>query len=150
MNAQFLSSPKVRWVGGLYPWEFTAELVYRSPILRNLGLPRHEPGILRISAGYRTDYASVPRLPLIYWLTGGRAVLPSGVHDYLYDCWTNEISRKTADRVFFEAMSAAHDPKRWITRRAMFIGVRVGGWRGWRQDSTHKCLCCRGKGELRE
>lgn len=141
MNAQFLTQPETRWVSGDYPWALTAEVVYYSPILHKLGLPRHEPGILRIPATYRTDYASTPRIPGLYWLVGGRATLPAIAHDYLYDCWTGEIPRKVADRVFLEAMGAEHDPKHWLTRRLMYAGVRLGGWRGWRHDSTHKCPC---------
>lgn len=136
---RFITHPEVRWVGGRYPWELTEALVYYSPILRELGLPKHEPGVLRIPAGYRTDYASVPRLPVVYWWAGGRAVLPSIVHDHLYDCWTDQITRRVADKVFLEAMAAERDPKRWVTRRAMYAGVRLGGRRPWRTDSAHKC-----------
>ncbi|MYL22543.1 DUF1353 domain-containing protein [Halomonas alkaliantarctica] len=166
---RFHTLPHVRWAGGSYPWEITTALVYESDILRRLGLPKEDPGMLRIRAGYRTDYASVPRLPIIYWLTGGRAVMESIVHDYLYDCWTDQISRRTADRIFLEALrsrrplpAAVHAPwrerlrARWrILHHAaigitMYTGIRLGGWRGWRHDSTHKCLCCRGEGEQRK
>lgn len=144
MNAAFLTHPEVRWINGHYPWELTAELVYRSPILAELRLPKNEPGTLRIPARYCTDYASVPRLPVVYWWTGGRAVLPSVVHDYLYDCWPETISRKTADKIFLEAMTAERDPKRWVTRRAMYTGVRLGGRKPWRTNTMHKCPCRKG------
>ncbi|MGM0535554.1 MAG: DUF1353 domain-containing protein [Pseudomonadota bacterium] len=141
MNAQFLTRPQLRWVSGDYPWALTAELAYHSPVLAELGLPKHEPGVVRIPATYCTDFASTPRIPGLYWLVGGKATLPAIVHDHLYDCWTDEIPRKVADRVFLEAMAAARDPERWITRRIMYTGVRLGGGRPWRTDSTHKCPC---------
>jgi hypothetical protein len=139
VNARFLTRPELGWVDGRYPWALIDELVYVSPILAELGLPKHEPGVVRIAAGYCTDFASVPRLPIIYWWTGGRAVLPALVHDHLYDCWTDAIPRKVADRVFLEAMAAERDPERWITRRVMYTGVRLGGRRPWHTDTTHKC-----------
>jgi hypothetical protein len=126
---RFETLPAVSYVGGRYPWRLDADLIYHSDIIGRVVVP----------AGYRTDFASVPRLPVVYWWTGGRAVLPSIIHDHCYDCRTDEMSRRTADRVFLEAMKAKRDPKRAVTRWAMYQGVRLGGWRAWRRDSSDKC-----------
>lgn len=127
---RFETQPTITRVSGPYPWRLEADLIYHSDIVGRIVVP----------AGYCTDFASVPRLPLVYWWTGGRAVLPAIVHDYLYDCWTRRITRKEADRVFLEAMTSHRDPRRWVTRQAMYWGVRAGGWLSWRRDSTDKCV----------
>jgi hypothetical protein len=58
-----------------------------------------------IEKGFCFDFASVPRLPLAYWLTGNTAHLASLVHDYLYQ--HPEIEPKeTADAIFAEIMDA--------------------------------------------
>lgn len=78
---------------------------------------------ITVPAGYQTDLASVPRLPLVYWLCGGRANKPAVVHDYLYS--TGLVPRPVADAVFREAMAVVGVPTayRWL----MWAGVRVGG-----------------------
>lgn len=128
--ARFGTMPTVSYLGisHRYPWELQDDLVYHSDIL----------GKIRVPAGYCTDFASVPRLPLVYWLTGGRATLPAIIHDLLYDARPDGVSRRQADRAFLEAMTCRRDPKRWVTRRAMYMGVRVGGALAWRRDSSHK------------
>lgn len=58
-----------------------------------------------VEAGFEFDFASVPRLPFVYWLTGNTAQLASVVHDYLYA--HPEIEPKaTADDIFAEIMDA--------------------------------------------
>lgn len=76
-----------------------------------------------VPAGFRTDLASVPRLPLVYWLCGGRANKPATLHDFLYS--TGIVPRATADAVFREAMTVVGVPTvyRWL----MWAGVRAGG-----------------------
>ncbi len=127
--ARFATLPTLSWVGGDYPWRLDDDLIYVSDIL----------GLIRVPRGYCTDFASVPRLPLAYWMAGGRATLPSIVHDHLFDCWTDKIERKQADRVFLEAMKARQDPRRRALRYVMYAGVRCFGGPSWRRDSTHKC-----------
>lgn len=78
---------------------------------------------VRVPAGFRTDFASVPRLPLVYLATGGIAQAPAVVHDYLYQ--RGEVSRDVADGVFLEAMAAVGVS--WFRRLAMYWAVRVAG-----------------------
>ena len=81
-------------------------------------------GRVVVPAGFETDFASVPRLPVMYWLTGDTAHEAAVVHDYLYS--TGIVSRSTADAVFLEAMAAMNVPS-W-RRVAMWIAVRAFGW----------------------
>jgi len=76
---------------------------------------------------FETDFASVPRLPLVYDLFGDRAHYESVPHDYLY-CKNSKpvVSRETADKIFLEAMKVRG--KGWFVRSMMYAGVRVGGW----------------------
>lgn len=79
--------------------------------------------VITVPAQFRTDLASVPRLPVVYWLCGGRANKPAVVHDFLYS--TGEVPRHIADAVFLEAMAVVGVPL--IYRRLMWAGVRLGG-----------------------
>ena len=126
--ACFLNNPAVSWVGGRYPWRLEQPLVYKSDILGHIVVPE----------GYCTDFASVPRIPGVFALTGDRATLASIVHDYLYDARPDNVTRRQADRVFREAMRVARDPKTRTVRAIMYAGVRAGGWAAWRRDSRHK------------
>lgn len=94
-------------------WVLDSPLVYVSD---------HLGATVTVPAGFHTDLASVPRLPVIYMLFGNRARQASVVHDYLYG--SGEVSRKDADEVFYEAAVATGVPK-WAAK-AMWSGVRVG------------------------
>ncbi|ALK96968.1 hypothetical protein AB595_04660 [Massilia sp. WF1] len=77
--------------------------------------------------GFRTDLASVPRIPLVYDLCGDTASLAAIVHDYLYS--THLVDRATADAVLREASAVTGVPawRRWL----MWAGVRLGGGSHW-------------------
>lgn len=84
--------------------------------------------VITVPAGFRTDFASVPR---VLWtivppvgLYGKAAV----VHDYLYIL--QDRTRLEADRIFLEAMEVLGVPK--IQRTLMYQAVRLGGGGGWR------------------
>ena len=70
--------PQVRWVGGKRPWRLETECIYLSDLPE---IREAYSGVIEIPQGYQTDLASVPRIPLAYWRTGGKAVLPAIVHD---------------------------------------------------------------------
>ncbi len=89
-------------------------------------------GIVEVPAGFVTDFASVPRLPLVFLLTGDTAHAPAVVHDWLYR--TQTTSRAFADAVFREAMGVGPraEPawRRWI----MWAALRAFGWVAWRAN----------------
>jgi hypothetical protein len=96
---------------------------------------RSEEGDITVPAGFRTDFDSVPRLPLAYWLTKGRTLRGAVIHDWLYSCQqidSKPISRAKADSVFLQAMS---DEGAGPTRYAIWLGVRIGGLGIWRRHS---------------
>ena len=100
--------------------ELEKELVYQSKLLRRS---------IVVPIGFVTDFASVPRLPITFALTGGKAKASAIIHDFLYQTHLCE-GRKQADRVFLEAMEVTEVS--WWRRILMYNGVRFGGGSSWK------------------
>lgn len=99
-------------------WCLDAPLRYRSDILKP---------IIEAPAGFETDFASVPRVPIFFTLFGDRAHREAVLHDYLYRSDADpRATRAQADDVFLEAMKERG--KGFVVRYAMYWGVRLGGW----------------------
>ncbi len=97
----------------------TTPLLYRSKLLgREIAVP----------VGFKTDFASVPRLPLVYLAFGGIGDKAAVVHDYLYH---SAFERALADAILKEALLVCKIPtwKAWM----MWGGVRLFGWRRYNQ-----------------
>ncbi len=88
--------------------------------------------IIRVPEGFETDFASVPRLPLIYLSYANKAHLPALAHDFLYSEGGTEVDREYADHVFLQGMLDTLVPAgdNSLTEEdayAMFRGVRSFG-----------------------
>ena len=112
--------------------DLQAELVQSEPALWKLTLPLiYQSGVANdtfvVPVGFTTDLASVPRIPIAYFLAGGTSNEASVIHDWLYS--THEVDRATADAVLREASALTGVPswRRWI----MWAGVRLGGGSHW-------------------
>jgi hypothetical protein len=128
MNSRFLRRPNISYTPKLNPrrpWRLESECVYITDVTS-------PPQKIVVPKGYRTDLASVPRVPGIYWRAGGKAVLPAIVHDAMYEHNPHNLTRKQADLIFLEAMQDDDDPPWPTTRWAMYQAVRIGGWSSWR------------------
>lgn len=116
-----LATTKIKEAGpaGRARWKLLAELVYHSRL----------HGLVIVPAGFVTDFASVPRLPLAYWLTGDTAHASAVVHDYLcrVEYSRCRISWSGAAEVFMEAMRHEKVPA-W-RRALMYWAVRLAGGR---------------------
>lgn len=77
--------------------------------------------------GFYTDFASVPRIGIVYAMLGDTAHEPAVIHDWLY--YSALTDRATADKVLLEAMGVIGLP--WWRRWPIYAGVRVGGWYAW-------------------
>lgn len=81
-------------------------------------------GVIVVPKGFKTDFATIPR---IFWsiiAPIGKWTLPSVLHDYLYDCgYKYGISRKKADKIFYDAMIKSHVAR--ITANVMWCCVRA-------------------------
>lgn len=57
-----------------------------------------------VPTGFTTDFASVPRLPIVFNIAGDTAHRASVLHDWLYT--TKTVTRELADRIYLEAMQS--------------------------------------------
>lgn len=73
-------------------WELLEPLVFDSERFGKVVVP----------PTFRTNYASVPRLPLVFLVAGDRSYKEACLHDYFYT--THEITREEADALFLEAL----------------------------------------------
>ncbi len=123
MKARFLSPLCVKQVSEKN-WKLMAPLGYWSAVICRL---------IVVPAGFVTDFASVPRLPFVYWFTGGLAQAPAALHDWLYRTRSISVTRAQADAVLSEAMIA----RGYWKVRAWFVwaGVRLGGASSYRSRS---------------
>jgi hypothetical protein len=99
-------------------WTVLQPLIYDSDVACKVFI---------VPEGFVTDFASVPRLPLAFLLTGDQAHEAAVVHDFLYS--RGVVDRATADAVFREAAVASGEPAWRAT--LMHWGVRMGGWIAW-------------------
>lgn len=102
-------------------WRLLADLRYYSESLRRT---------VEVPAGFETDFASVPRLPLAFLLTGDTAHAAAVVHDWLCE-HPGQLGTATIDRVFREAAEASGVP--WWRRWVMFGAIRAADWVGARK-----------------
>lgn len=95
---------------GAGQWQLVEPLVYEA----------FDGKTYTVEPGFQSDFASVPRAPFSYWLTGNTAHRPAVLHDWL--CRTDLVDREYADNLFFEAMLSVGVP-RWRAQ-AMHLAVR--------------------------
>lgn len=115
--SEFLTDLTVREIDD-GTWMVVSPLDYKSDLL---GVTVEVPAL------FRTDFASVPRVPFIFDVLGDIAHEPAVIHDWLY--YIGIYGRAKSDSVLLEAMKANDVSafKRW----QIYIGVRVGGWLAW-------------------
>lgn len=107
---------------------------------------------LMVPRGFRTNYSSVPRLPIVYWWYANRCWEEPALHDFAYTahgiwvvCLSQEsgqwasplfmpLSRKEADALLLEALLANPRTSDCMDR-VMYAGVRLGGGSSW-EDTT--------------
>lgn len=105
--------------GGRGTWRLNAPLVYQSDVA----------GVtITVPAGFSTDFASVPRSPVVFLLTADTAHAASAVHDFLYTA-PHPVPRAMADAVLREASLISGVPA-WRAA-LMFYGVRAFGGSHW-------------------
>jgi len=84
--------------------------------------------------GHRTDFCSVPRVPLAYEMLGNRARKSGAIHDKLYD--SHELSREMADQVLREMLllnGVDH-----FEAMEFYLAVREFGGSHWGPDPVTK------------
>ncbi len=105
-------------------WRVVQPFVYQSDILGR---------DIMVEPGFLTDYASVPRVPVLYLLFGDTSHRAAVIHDWLYH--HHEIcDEQTANRVLLEA-STVEGIARW-RRLGIYLGVVLGGTSSWEEDGA--------------
>lgn len=87
---------------------------------------------VKIPQGTKTDFASIPQLFTCILPKLDRHLMPAILHDHLYyiqKIGNKKLKRKTADKIFLEAMKACK--VNWLKRYTMYYAVRVGGGKAW-------------------
>ena len=119
-ESKFLTELKIALISEASgTWKLDDKLEYQSKIFKDL---------ITVPSGFVTDFASVPRVPIAYYLAGNTAHAAAVVHDYLYQ--THIVSKFKSDRIFLEAMVVTEIPK-W-RRQVMYYAVVFFGWSSWR------------------
>lgn len=101
-----------------------------------------EDYIIEIKIRFQSDFASVPRLPLIYAWWGDRAHHEAALHDYNYrkDCryrdkrlgkWVIGMPRPQADALFRKSILIRGYGGN--IAYPMWAGVRLGGWTAYQK-----------------
>lgn len=104
-------------------WQLTSDLVYQSDVAGQT---------FSIPAGFITDYASVPRVPIAYFLVGDTCHKAAVLHDWLYT--VHITTKEIADAVLKEAAIASGVPE-WRAE-LVWEGVAVGGRASWDAPAT--------------
>ncbi len=104
-------------------WRLLEALIYDSDVAGR---------VIVVPVGFVTNFASVPRIPIVYELAGDTSSEAATVHDYLYS--THLVSRDVADAVLREASAVSAVP--WWRRQLMWAGVRAFGWTHWGTAAT--------------
>lgn len=122
MKSEFLTELKTE-LRGERIHILLSDLVYYSALL---------DAIITVPAGFETDLASVPRVPIIFTLWGDRAHREGVLHDGVYCVdFYPKISYSEANKVFLEAMKSRGVPA-WI-RYPMYSTVCMFGWKFFRK-----------------
>jgi len=87
----------------------------------------HKGILITVPKGFKTDLASVPRVPFIYNKWGNRAHREAVIHDYLYkiDAIPN-LPREMCDLIFLDAMICRGNDQ--DVYEPMYEAVRAAGW----------------------
>ena len=99
-------------------WKLLQSCLYQSDVAGST---------IVVPAGFKTDFASVPRLPVVFLAFGGRASRASVVHDWLYSTYL--LSKELSDKVFLEAMLITGVPIE--IAHEMYTGVYTFGLPHW-------------------
>ncbi len=112
MNS-FQSNLKVELQEDRKTWKVISDFLYMD----------HDKGLIVVPQGFVTDFASVPRIPVVFELVGEYGHAAATVHDYLYS--TGKFSRSECDDIFFRCLRDSGISK-WRAY-LMWSGVRVFG-----------------------
>lgn len=98
--------------------------------------------LITIPKGFQTDCASVPRVPLLWWLFGDEGEIAAYCHDYLYRIDSVLfVPKYFADNCFLEMMKFTNDPDTEWKRTLMFKAVSWFGKGSYHKRKVGDKLC---------
>lgn len=100
-------------------WQLTSPLQYSSDLLGR---------VITVPAGFRSDFASVPRAPFLYLAAGGKGDRAATLHDWAYS--SQFVDRATADKLLREALLATGYSD--LLANAFYLAVRGFGESHWK------------------
>jgi len=106
-------------------------------IMKEFGYDIGEEGsedTINVPIGFRTDFASVPRLLWALIPRWGKYGNAAVIHDYCY--WQQQFNRKKADEIFLEAMTVLKVSS--FQKYTIYYAVRWFGWYPWWRNSRKK------------
>jgi len=120
--SRFVTTLQVELQEDRSTWKLLSDFVYEDS----------EHGRIAVSRGFETDFASVPRIPVIFDLVGAYGHAAATLHDWLYS--SGLVTRSSADRIFREALrtSGIARWRAWL----MWAGVRLGGTSHYRHPDS--------------
>ena len=89
---------------------------------------------INVPVGFKTDFASIPRIlwgVIPRWGRYGNAAV---VHDYCY--WSQTYTRKRSDEIFMEGMTVLKVSS--LLRHIIYFAVRIFGFLAWRNNKRRK------------
>lgn len=98
-------------------WQVVAPITFVSSIGVEFTVP----------VGFVTDFATIPRIPIVFDVFGDSAHGAATLHDWLYTA--KPVPRPIADRVLLEAMECTGITK--YKRTVIYVAVRLFGRFFW-------------------
>jgi len=95
-------------------WELQSPLIYSSDIVNM---------VISVPAGFKTDFCSVPRIPIVFDAVGDLGNRAGTVHDFLYS--RQMFDRLHCDSILKEALITC-GVEEWKAQ-AMYLAVRAFG-----------------------
>ena len=127
MKSQFLTALDVSLKTDKI-WVLAKPLKYYSEMLGKT---------IEVPEGFETDFASVPRLPIVYTLWGNQTHREPILHDWGYRK-DSGLTFSQANKLFLEAMEATGKP--FYIRYPMYYAVCACGYPSFHKLSIHDKL----------
>lgn len=120
--------------GSQYPFELADDFIFRWE--HNGLLKGYENAIyeIKVPKGYRTDFASIPRI-FQGIFDAVNDIAPAAIaHDW---CYSIELfERSICDQVLYDAMRA--NGIGYLRAKTIWSAVRAGGWTSWPHDPAER------------
>lgn len=88
---------------------------------------------IEVPKGFKTDFASIPRILWRLFPPFGTYLRASIIHDFLYAenrAGRGRFSRELVDNIFYEASLDGGTSS--FVGHILWMGVRAGGWAAWK------------------